>query len=212
MKSLIKICLLLLPFFVNGQEVTILDTTLNNQWTRITKDWRYQKGDNKEWANPKFDDSSWKQFSSFNLNVPDGKNAIADYGEIVWFRKKIKKDSSLNKAIVLNIPQFGASEIYLDGKLIHQLGKLSTDINKVIYYNPKMQMLELPLEKGKEQVLAVRYLNAQYKFPINNNKNGFITLAVSTLSFANSSDSSLALAAKYIKKYYITLGISILFL
>ena len=214
MKALIKICLLLLPFFTKAQEVTILDTTLNNQWTTLNKDWRYQKGDNKEWANPAFNDSSWKQLSFYNLNMPDGKHAIANRGEIVWFRKQIKVDSTLNKAIVLNIYQLGASEIYLDGKLIHQLGKVSSAINEVIFNNPYAQILELPLEQGKEQVLAVRYVNAQYKFPIYSNTNGAIRIAASTLSNANSTDviknNRIAYRQQFEKNYHITLGIAIL--
>ena len=214
MKALIKICLLLLPFFAKAQQVTILDSTLNNKWVTLNKDWRYQKGDNKEWANPAFIDSSWKQLSFYNLNMPDGKHAIANRGEIVWFRKQIKADSTLNKAIVLNIYQLGASEIYLDGKLIHQLGKVSAAINEVIFNNPYAQILELPLEKGKEQVLAVRYVNAQYKFPIYSNTNGFLRIAVSTLSNANSGDviknNRIALNRRTLNNWYITLGIAIL--
>ncbi len=216
MKSFIKICLLLLlPFFTYAQEVAILDTTLNNKWITLNKDWRYQKGDNKEWANPAFNDSSWKQLSLYNLNMPDGKHAIANRGEIVWFRKQIKADSTLNKAVVINIYQLGASEIYLDGKLIHQLGKVSSDINQVIFNNtPYAQILELPLEKGKEQVLAVRYVNAQYKFPIYTNTNGFLRIAVSTLSNSNSRDviknNIIARNRQNLNNWYITLGIAIL--
>ena len=140
MKTIIKIFLLLLPVFVKAQDVAVLDTTLNNQWVTLNKDWRYQKGDNAEWSKPRFDDSAWAKFSNNNLNMPDGKNAIANRGEIVWFRKRIKTDSSLAAAIVLNIYQLGASEIYLDGKLINQLGKVSTNTNEIIYYNPYRQI------------------------------------------------------------------------
>ncbi len=213
MKIFLKICLLLLPVFTKAQKVAILDTTLNNKWATLDK-WCYQKGDNKEWANPAFNDSSWKQFTFYNLNMPDGKHAIANRGEIVWFRKHITADSTLRKALVLNINQFGASEIYLDGKLIHQLGKLSSDINQVIYNNPYTQILELPLEKGKEQVLAIRYVNAQYKFPIYSNSNGYIRIAASTLSNANSRDviknNRIAINLQNFNNWYITLGIAIL--
>ncbi|MHB1177873.1 MAG: ATP-binding protein [Daejeonella sp.] len=214
MKTLFKICLLLLPVFAKGQQIVPLDTALNNQWTTLSKNWRYQKGDHKEWANPSFDDSSWKEFSNTNLNMPDGEHAIANLGEIVWFRKRIKADSSLNKAIVLNIFQLGASEIYLDGKLIHQLGKVSSDINQVVYNNPQDLLLELPLEKGKEQILAVRYVNARYKFPIYTNINGFIRIHATTLSNANSigdiKNNRIAFNRQFINNISISLGISIL--
>ena len=214
MKTLFKICLLLLPFFAKAQQVTILDSTLNSKWTTLNKDWRYQKGDNKEWANPAFIDSSWKQFSFYNLNMPDGKNGIANRGEIVWFRKHIKADSSINDAIVLNIYQLGASEIYLDGKLIHLLGTVSADAQQIVFYNPGLKIFQLPLKKGKEQVLAVRYVNAQYKFPIYNYTNGSIRISVSTLDNANSTDviknNRIAYRQQFEKNYHITLGIAIL--
>jgi two-component system, NtrC family, sensor kinase len=214
MKSFIKICVLLLPFFTSGQNVAVLDTTLNSRWTMLNKDWRYQKGDNMDWAKPDFNDAAWKVTSNTNLNMPDGKHAIANRWEIVWFRKQIKADSTLNKAIVLNIYQLGASEIYLDGKMIHQFGKLSSAIDEVIFNNPLGQILELPLEQGKEQVLAVRYVNAQYKFPIYSNTNGYIRIAASTLSNANSRDviknNRIASNRKNETNFYITLGIAIL--
>ncbi len=218
MKTRIKISLLLLLIaFVTKaqtQQITILDSTLNNQWLTLNKDWRYQKGDNMNWAKPDFGDASWKRSSNNNLNMPDGKNAIANPGEIVWFRKQIKADSTLNKAIVLNISQLGASEIYLDGKLIHQLGKVSSAINEVIFNNPYTQILELPLQKTKEQVLAVRFVNAQYKFPIYNITKGGIRIAVSTLSNANSEDviknNRIAANRQSENNWYITLGVAIL--
>ena len=40
--------------------------------------------------------------ASTNLNMSDGKT-IADRGEVVWLRKRIKADMSLNDALVLNI-------------------------------------------------------------------------------------------------------------
>jgi two-component system NtrC family sensor kinase len=214
MKTLIKICLLLLPLFSQGQTVVVLDSALNNKWVTFDKDWSYQKGDNKDWANPAFDDSSWGKFNYYNLNMPDGKNAIANRGEIVWFRKHIKADSSLNDAIVLNIYQLGASEIYLDGKLIHRLGTVSADAQKIVFYNPEPKIFQLPLQKGKEQVLAIRYVNAQYKFPLYSNRNGYIRIAASTLNNANSSDAiknfRIVPRQQFEDKYYVMAGIAIL--
>ncbi|MDP2414469.1 ATP-binding protein [Daejeonella sp.] len=217
MKRILYIIGLLIPVITFGQSekvFVIADSTLAEQWTTLGKDWRYQKGDHKEWADPAFDDSSWKELSQNNLNMPDGKHAIANRGEIAWFRKHIKADSNLNKVIVLNILQLGASEIYLDGKLIHQLGKLSSDLEKVVSYNPIGQLLEFPLEKGKEQILAVRYLSTQYKFPIYSPVNGYLRLALTNLSNTNSSDMIknyyLIFNRDFIDNYYIALGIAIL--
>lgn len=217
MKRILYTIGLLIPLitFAQSQKVFVItDNTLAGRWTTLAQDWRYQKGDNREWANPAFDDSSWKAFSASNLNMPDGKHAIANYGEIVWFRKHIKADSSLSKTIVLYLNQFGASEIYLDGKLIHQLGRVSADINKITYNSELDQILELPLEKGKVQVLAVRYVNAQYKFPIYTNTNGLIKIQATT--FANASttnditNSQITYNKYFIRNTSIALGMAIL--
>ena len=191
MKHILYIIGFLLSLTVFSQEdkvLVITDTTVADKWMILGDDWRYQKGDNKLWANPEFDDSTWNEFSSSNLNLLDGKNVIADRGEIVWLRKRIMADQSLNDALVLNIYQEGASEIYLDGKLIHQLGNVSSNKDEVIYHNPFSQVLHLPLEIGKEQILAVRFVNAQFKYPIYYHHNGLIRIFISSLRNANSTD------------------------
>ncbi|MEP3379754.1 MAG: hypothetical protein ABJO28_04185, partial [Maribacter dokdonensis] len=217
MKHILYIISFLLSLTVFSQEdkvLVITDSTVADNWMILGMDWRFQKGDNILWANPEFDDSTWNEFSSNNLNLIDGKNVIADRGEIVWLRKRIMADQSLNDALVLNIFQEGASEIYLDGKLIHQLGNVSSNKDKVIYHNPFSQVLHLPLELGKEQILAVRFVNAQYKYPIYYHHNGLIRIYISSLRNANSTDvvknKRVAFFQQFVNSYYISLGLAIL--
>jgi signal transduction histidine kinase len=201
-------------FAKSAEVLTLTDSLIADQWLSIRNYWRYQKGDNPNWADPNFDDSAWLGHDFFNLNMRNGENAIADRGEIAWFRKRIKADSTLTKTTVLNIFQKGASEIYLDGKLIHQLGRVSSNNNEVLYYNPNGEILQLPLQKGKEQVLAVRYVNAQEKLPLIQDDIGFIRLNTSSLSNANSSDiaknSGIVMTEKALGFYNIAAGIGIL--
>ncbi|MDZ4793518.1 MAG: hypothetical protein SGI83_04495, partial [Bacteroidota bacterium] len=217
MKKLLYLVFILWSSNIFGQTkgtTIISDTTVNETWTTLSKNWKYQKGDNPTWANSTFNDSNWEVFSNWNLNMPDNKMAIADRNEIAWFRKRIMADSSVKDALVLNIYQLGASEIYLDGKLIHQLGSVNANRDSVVFMNPFIQILQLPISIGKEQVLAIRYVNAQYKFPISTATNGAIRLAVSTLSNANSADivknKSLAITQKIIANYHIATGLAIL--
>jgi len=217
MKHILYIIGFLLPLTVFSQEdkvLVITDTTVADKWMILGDNWRYQKGDNMSWANPEFDDTTWNEFSSSNLNLLDGKNVIADRGEIVWFRKRIMADQSLNDALVLNIYQEGASEIYLDGKLIHQLGKVSSNKDEVIYNNPFRQILHIPIEKSKEQILAVRFDNAQFKYPIYFHYNGLFRIYLSSLRNANSTDLvknyRVAFYRQFINNYNISLGLAIL--
>jgi len=217
MKHILYIIGFLLPLTVFSQEdkvLVITDTTVADKWMILGDNWRYQKGDNMSWANPEFDDTTWNEFSSSNLNLLDGKNVIANRGEIVWFRKRIMADQSLNDALVLNIYQEGASEIYLDGKLIHQLGNVSSNKDEVIYNNPFRQILHIPIEKSKEQILAVRFVNAQFKYPIYFHYNGLFRIYLSSLRNANSTDLvknyRVAFYQQFINNYNISLGLAIL--
>jgi len=209
------LCLILIIFSFTGYSqssgVATLDTSLNRQWTILAKDWRYQKGDNIEWAQPAFDDTSWPLMTSLNLNITDSKT-INKRGEISWFRKRLKASSNLNDALVLNVYQTGASEIYLDGKLIHKLGVVSANPKEIIYYDPSQYLLSLPLQ-NKEQILAIRFVNDQEKFPVFLNYDGYLRLLVTTLGNANSKDAiknAQIVSRKLIeKRYFITLGVSV---
>ena len=183
MKYILFILAFLLPLTLFSQEenvFTIADTTLVNRWAHLAANWSYQKGDNMDWSDPKFDDSSWTKISSYNLNKLDNK-IIGGNNEIVWFRKPIKTDSTLNDAIVLKIYQVGASEIYLDGKLIHSLGKVSSNPDEIETYNSPNNVFSLPLAKNKEHLLAVRFVNSQPKYPIYYEHEGRIWIQATSL-------------------------------
>ncbi len=213
MNKILSFILIFFYFTANGQSsnVATLDTALNRQWIALAKDWRYQKGDNMEWAQPAFDDSSWPLTTSFNLNIIDSK-PITQRGEIGWFRKRLKAGGNLNDVLVLKIYQTGASEIYLDGKLIHKLGVVSANSKEIIYHDPAQYLLSLPLQT-KEQILAIRFVNDQEKFPVFFNSDGNLRLLVTTLSNANSKDAikNAQIVSNDLiqQRYYITLGVSL---
>jgi signal transduction histidine kinase len=212
MNKILFLILIIGPFAAYSQssDVAILDTSLNSQWTMLSKDWRYQKGDNIEWSKQGYDDTSWPMMTSSNLNMPDS-NTILKRGEIGWFRKRLKADNNLNDALVLKIYQTGASEIYLDGKLIHKLGVVSNNPKEVIYQDPSQYLLFFPLQT-KEQVLAIRFINDQEKFPVFLNYEGYLRLLATTLKNANSKDAvqnAQIVSRDLIKqRYFITLGVS----
>ncbi|WP_237144825.1 ATP-binding protein [Pontibacter pamirensis] len=68
-------------------------------------------------------------------------------------------DSALwRQPLVLHVQQTGASEIYLNGRLIKQLGVVSQNPEEVQARTlPQGHMIHLPLAGGTKQVLAVRY-------------------------------------------------------
>jgi signal transduction histidine kinase len=53
--------------------------------------------------------------------------------------------------------QRGASEIYLDGKLIHRLGVVSKDPDEEVLFNPNYTPYSFQLTNDRDHVLAIRY-------------------------------------------------------
>ncbi|MFN8347766.1 MAG: hypothetical protein U0X91_22365 [Spirosomataceae bacterium] len=78
-------------------------------------------------------------------------------GQIGWFRLHLSVGNTINQQMVLMIEQSGASEIYLNGLLIHQFGTLSTNAHGIKAFNPLAKPVSFPLQKDSLQVLAVRY-------------------------------------------------------
>ena len=213
MKHILYIIGFLLSLTVFSQEekvLTISDTSLVNRWAYLESNWSYKKGDNINWSDPKFDDSSWTKISSKNLNKPNNK-IIGGDNEIVWFRKLIKTDSTFNNPIVLNVYQVGASEIYLDGKLVQTLGKVSSNPEEIETIISWKVVFHLPLEKNKEYLLAIRFVNSQRKYPKYYMNEGLINIQATSLHNILTTDPRLVTPRKEVRNYYnnlyIVLGI-----
>jgi len=156
--------LLFIPFILKAQEPTVgnLSRSLKMGGATLAKDWKYQVGDHPEWANPDFDDSSWQTFSNTNLYNKEIQKKVSK-ATIVWFRKRISIDSTTTQKLKLILLQTGASEIFLDGQLIHSLGKVSSNPDSVVPFKADSGPLSFPMEINKEQVLAVRFANKPNK-------------------------------------------------
>src|ERR1041384_3544061 len=88
--------------------------------TQLNKYWKYHKGDDSKWADPSFDDNEWMHISpSLDFKrLPAGA-----FETIGWFRLWIEVDTQfVDQTLGLMITQSGASEIYLDGNLLHKFG------------------------------------------------------------------------------------------
>ncbi|MBD2755280.1 hybrid sensor histidine kinase/response regulator transcription factor [Spirosoma validum] len=120
----------------------------------LQKGWRFQAGDNAQWAKPDFSDQSWPIIElTRDINDPSSLNTAS----IGWLRLRFSTDSTwLREPLALLIQQSGASEIYLNGQLLHQWGAVSADPKKVIAFDPLWKPIPLPLRKTDEQVLAIR--------------------------------------------------------
>jgi serine phosphatase RsbU (regulator of sigma subunit) len=128
----------------------------------IRDHWRFKAGDNDEWASPEYDDSEW-DFVSTNLTRAD--LAFIDWNGLGWFRKKLNVHPDLRgKPMALVVDRhLGASQIYLNGVLIHELGTFSTDKQSVVPFKNSAP-IAIVFSDDEVQTLAVRFINPQHVY------------------------------------------------
>lgn len=120
------------------------------------ENWHYHPGDNPAWAEPGFDHSGWRVGGSVRLDELSSR-----WTGIGWFRTELEVDPCFADSLLgLILFQSGASEIYLNGKLIKRFGQPSADPEQEKIY---VQRLPVPVafefkDTGKH-VLAIRYSN-----------------------------------------------------
>lgn len=117
--------------------------------------WRYFLGDDLARAAPSYNDSGWSEGSS-RIALFNGAGHPKFQGA-AWFRLRFAIDSSLvNVPLGLAIQHYGASEIYLDGKLLTTYGRVAPR-DSVRYYTPQSLPFIFTLGTPGEHILAVRY-------------------------------------------------------
>jgi signal transduction histidine kinase/DNA-binding response OmpR family regulator len=128
--------------------------SLNTEGVLLNKGWKYQTGDNPDWAKSDFDDSAWTPIDPTKdiAALPEIFNA-----KIKWLRLDFEVKNKLPNPLGIAINQAGASEIYLNGQLIHQFGHFDTDSTKVKAYDPLEIPIHFPADSVGQYHLAVRY-------------------------------------------------------
>ncbi len=124
-----------------------------------TAKWKYHKGDNTAWAKPDYNDAIW---DSVKTRL-DFDNLPKDYFEnIGWFRLSINIDTALiNKPLAFSLSHNGASEIYLNAKLIKHFGKVCANDSCEKRIDPQNEPFAVSFTKCKNNVIAVRYSNTK---------------------------------------------------
>lgn len=147
-------------FAQSSGEVAVLhksDISADEKIIYISDSWLFKPGDDLKWASPQFNDSTWQKMSTY-LGPSD--LSFIDWQGIGWFRFHFKVDSSLVDYPLALIPEqhYGASEIYLDGKLLYEIGEVSIfeEDNKP-YRDSRPR--PLIISDTTEHVLAVRFAN-----------------------------------------------------
>lgn len=134
------------------------DMLLNDEKIIYIADrWKFMPGDNLEWASSEYDDSEWDIVST---NLTEADLSFTEWQGIGWFRMDFHVHEDLKgKPIALIIDRhLGASEIYLDGSKINELGTFSTDSHEVSNYR-RESPIAIVFNDQEIQTLAVRFIN-----------------------------------------------------
>jgi len=169
--SFVLFCLFMLPVAhaqddvpihpVDGEYIKLSSDHLKDEIWLDGRLWKYHRGDNAVWASPESDDSDWE---TINTRLDPNNLPKSGWNGIGWFRLHLVVDSTLwNRPLALNVSQGGASEIYLDGRLVAQFGKVgSSKRDEEGYVTMNANFLPPPksIVFGKtDHVIAVRFSN-----------------------------------------------------
>ena len=125
----------------------------------LTQNWRYHAGDPAEavrlWASADFDDSAWEI-----VDAPLRVDHLPQSGwsGAGWFRLHLTVDSLLlNRPLAFNVFHYGASEVYLDGALLYQFGKVGSSPANEAGFNALAQQPKFIVFRQTKHLIVVRY-------------------------------------------------------
>ncbi|MBK9706115.1 MAG: SpoIIE family protein phosphatase [Acidobacteria bacterium] len=157
LRSLLLLTSIVLVTLITAQAQTVLtaDQLQKGQAVELDKlGWKYSPNDDQRFADPQFDDRAWATLASSAKpqDSPSGWHGIG------WFRLHLRIAPELaNVALNLEMAHLGASEVYLNGKLIRRFGIVGKTLADEKGFTPNAQPLGVVLQADSEQVLAVRY-------------------------------------------------------
>ena len=149
----------------NCQErVLTMDTSMFYSHQRIflapSDGWIFRQGHDPSWASENLNVEDWNSLKPIDLTAAMAKKNGRIEG---WFRIKIKLDESFDY-VPLSISRdlWTATDIYIDGVLIHSFGDTSYPYEA---YNPTLrQPVPIDLEINKEYLLAIHLVHEESLF------------------------------------------------
>jgi hypothetical protein len=122
MKNILALFLLLLCFCTKSlsqgnTDGVIYLSKIPPEGFLLDKGWKFHAGDDPSYAAPDFDDSKWQTVDP-TKDIHDLPSILNN--KIVWFRLFFEVDTAINRGLAMQIEQAGASEMYMNGKLIHR--------------------------------------------------------------------------------------------
>lgn len=135
----------------------------NSDWSRVLDlrgQWKFEIGDNLEWAGTEFDDSDWE-----NIFVPSRweDEGFPGYDGYAWYRKHFNlKEDLKDKVLYLHLGYIDdVDEVYFNGHFIGFSGTLPPDVH--IAYDVERKYIVPPevINYSGENVIAIRVYDMQ---------------------------------------------------
>ncbi len=159
MRVWLAFLLLLIPFASSAQPKRMHYLTNDSLPRKIAYGWAFHQGDSAQWASADYNDSLWELTGAalyYQLNPKKPSDTFSSMG---WLRYTLFIDSSLLiQPLAYTLTHYGASEVYIDGKLTSSAGYISTP-DSIIYEDPQNQPVTFVLSTPGRHVIAVRYAN-----------------------------------------------------
>ena len=163
MKFLLSM-LLLLPLMVKAQDSVVVitpamfDKTTDQVYIAGMDGWIFRSGSDTNWAKENSNVTGWQKLKPTELSVKHADNTGKVEG---WFRIKIRlSDSLVSQPIGMKQVGWAASDLYINGKLIHSVG--NTGINGQAYKesNPNGKpAYQVELKPGADNLLAFHVID-----------------------------------------------------
>ena len=143
---------LLISFTVFSQNSDILHIdSLPTEGVLLDKGWKWHAGDNPDWAKSDFDDAAWESIDP-TKTIPQ-LNQV-DTEKPLWLRLNLT--SKNDNTFLASVVQSGATEIFLNGKLIAAYGQIENASKSTVAYDPLNDAFIIHLDSNRN-TLAVRY-------------------------------------------------------
>ncbi len=176
----------------------------------LIEGWKYQIGDNPEWAEFDYDDSQWDTVSIFLTEWAE-ESSISIDGQTGWFRQKIFVEPEFREIpLALIVSQVGVTEVYIDGELITSYGKISTQgKNEVSLNSEAIIPVVFQLSSEPEHIIAVRHAAMGMTSILNNDKSYGFQLSFGNAEFAIKKSMEVIALIKSHQIYFTSLSLAI---
>ena len=170
-----RLFLVIFIFIFTGKKSYAQDTsvlisssmfTINNEiLIAPLEGWVFKKGHSTAWGNEKIDLTGWEKLKPTELSTISADENGRVEG---WFRIKLKLDNSFGELpFGFKYTGWAAIELYVDGKLAESFGNSGANGKPYKEYQPVHRYaIPIPLEPGKEHLLAIHFVDYISFFPL----------------------------------------------